>query len=173
MGRACCKMARVTHLLRNRFCSLPRHRAALTALLCFLAASTPAPTQEARIDVHAARVLHPVSRYLTGACIEDVNHEIYGGLDSQMIFGESFQEPPRPLPLVGFTAFGGEWRPEDDGVFAAAGDGPKLISEHPPITSGEVGVDLFLTGPQAGNAGLIVKVASPGQGADRFSGYEV
>ncbi len=43
-----------------------------------------------------------------GACIEDVNHEIYGGLYSQMIFGESFQEPPRPVPLKGFTAFGGE-----------------------------------------------------------------
>ena len=38
-------------------------------------------------------VCHRLSRYLTGACIEDVNHEIYGGLYSQMIFGESFQEP--------------------------------------------------------------------------------
>jgi len=31
---------------------------------------------------------------MTGACIEDVNHEIYGGIYSQMIFGESFQEQP-------------------------------------------------------------------------------
>ena len=30
---------------------------------------------------------------MTGSCIEDVNHEIYGGIYSQMIFGESFQEP--------------------------------------------------------------------------------
>lgn len=30
-----------------------------------------------------------------GACIEDVNHEIYGGLYSQMLFGESFQEGAR------------------------------------------------------------------------------
>ena len=31
-----------------------------------------------------------------GACLEDVNHEVYGGLYSQMVFGESFQEPPTP-----------------------------------------------------------------------------
>ena len=37
--------------------------------------------------------MHRLSPYLTGACIEDVNHEVYGGIDSQMIFGESFQEP--------------------------------------------------------------------------------
>ena len=54
-----------------------------------------AAAQEAEIVVHADQVSHRVSRYLTGACIEDVNHEIYGGLYSQMIFGESFQEPPR------------------------------------------------------------------------------
>ena len=53
-----------------------------------------AAAQEAQVVVHADQVSHRLSRYLTGACIEDVNHEIYGGLYSQMIFGESFQEPP-------------------------------------------------------------------------------
>jgi hypothetical protein len=52
-----------------------------------------AHTQDATITVDAVHVLHPVSRYMTGACIEDVNHEVYGGIYSQMIFGESFQEP--------------------------------------------------------------------------------
>ena len=55
---------------------------------------TAKPAQEVRIDVQADQVVGRVSRYLTGACIEDVNHEIYGGIYSQMIFGESFQEPP-------------------------------------------------------------------------------
>jgi alpha-L-arabinofuranosidase len=58
-----------------------------------------AAAQEAEIVVHANQVTHRVSRYLTGACIEDVNHEIYGGLYSQMIFGESFQEPAPFSPL--------------------------------------------------------------------------
>src|SRR6202041_2682668 len=53
-----------------------------------------APGQEAEIYVDAGQPLHSLSPYLTGACLEDVNHEVYGGLYSQMIFGESFQEPP-------------------------------------------------------------------------------
>src|ERR1039458_3931925 len=61
---------------------------------CSLAAA-----QEAQIVIHADQVSGRVSRYLTGACIEDVNHEIYGGLYSQMIFGESFQEPAPAVPL--------------------------------------------------------------------------
>jgi hypothetical protein len=52
------------------------------------------PGKLVEIDVEAGRVLHLLSRWLTGACLEDVNHEVYGGLYSQMIFGESFQEPP-------------------------------------------------------------------------------
>ena len=54
-----------------------------------LAVLAGARAGETRITVQADQVLHPVSRFLTGACIEDVNHEIYGGLYSQMVFGES------------------------------------------------------------------------------------
>ncbi len=64
------------------------------AILTALSAPGGAQAQETVIQIRADNVLHPVSRYLTGACIEDVNHEIYGGIYSQMIFGESFQEPP-------------------------------------------------------------------------------
>ena len=35
----------------------------------------------------------PVLNTLLGACMEDVNHELYGGIWSQMIFGEAFEEP--------------------------------------------------------------------------------
>lgn len=58
---------------------------------------TTRPAQEATIRVDAATPGRPVSRYLTGACIEDVNHEISGGIYSQLIFGESFQEPPHTV----------------------------------------------------------------------------
>src|SRR5580658_9081188 len=68
--------------------------------------------QEVTINVHAGRVLHTVSRLLTGACIEDVNHEIYGGIYSQMIFGESFQEPPAS-GVAG--AVSGMWTASDTG----------------------------------------------------------
>jgi hypothetical protein len=61
-----------------------------------------AQAQEARLDVQADQVVGRVSRLLTGACIEDVNHEIYGGIYSQMVFGESFHEPAPSPSVQGF-----------------------------------------------------------------------
>lgn len=132
-----------------------------------------AGAEEARIVVHAKEPLGAVSRYMTGACIEDVNHEIYGGIYSQMIFGESFQEPPPPLPVKGFTAYGGHWLPKDGELLADAGDGPKLICDEPAFTVGEAGVEILLPEKKAGNAGFVVKAGKAGVGPDRFDGYEV
>ena len=132
-----------------------------------------AAAQEAEVVVHANQVSHRVSRYLTGACIEDVNHEIYGGLYSQMIFGESFQEPPPAMPPKGFTAYGGHWQAKDGVLQAGAGDGPKLIADEPAGRTGEIGVEVFLPETGGGNAGLIVEVSEPSVGADKFTGYEI
>lgn len=147
----------------------------LTAALVFLTLlpALPAIAQDARIEVRAGTVLHPVSRFLTGACLEDVNHEVYGGIDSQMLFGESFAEPEPPPQWEGFTAFGGCWTPVEGALSAAAGDGPKLIRDEPPFRDGEVGVEVWFPEHRSGNAGLIVRVNQPGAGADRFTGYEV
>jgi hypothetical protein len=131
------------------------------------------PAPEATIRINAGKPTGPVSRYLTGACIEDVNHEIYGGLYSQMIFGESFQEPPLGQPLKGFVAYGGSWKLDGETLLAGAGPGPKLVSDHAPVAEGEIGVEVFFVDRAAGNAGLIVKTARPGLGADNFAGYEV
>ena len=128
---------------------------------------------ETVVEVDAGRLIHRVSPLLNGACIEDVNHEIYGGLYSQMIFGESFQEPARPLPIKGFTAYGGGWRPTEGELAADGGEGPKLISDGPVVAVGEVGIEVFLPGHREGNAGLILKVREPGVGADKFTGYEI
>ena len=130
-------------------------------------------SQEITIDVHADQVLHTVSPHLTGACIEDVNHEIYGGIYSQMIFGESFQEPPPSPAVIGFKTYGGQWLVDDGAVRIDAADGPKLISERAPFTDGQVGVEVRFGDRRGQNAGLIVRVDQPGVGADRFVGYEV
>jgi alpha-L-arabinofuranosidase len=70
---------------------------------------------EVTIYVHADQVVAHVSRYLTGACLEDVNHEVYGGIYSQMIFGESFQEPPPAANKAAHAGpskeVSGMWRP--------------------------------------------------------------
>jgi hypothetical protein len=143
------------------------------ATLLFSAAAMGQAPGDPVIAVDAGRVLHRVSPYLYGACIEDVNHEIYGGIYSQMIFGESFGEPPRPAPLKGFTAYGGRWEPVDGEVRADPGAGPKLVADVPPFADGEVGVEVFFPNAGDGNAGLILKVDRPGEGADAFTGYEV
>jgi hypothetical protein len=135
-----------------------------------------APVTTIRIDVRPAG--KPVSPYLAGACIEDVNHEIYGGIYSQMVFGESFQEPPPRTPARGFAAAEGDWRLDGGEMRGPAGDGPKLVADAIPFADGSAGVEVFLPstdpkGEGVRNAGLILRVARPGAGADNFDGYEV
>src|SRR5690348_14590921 len=91
---------------------------ALALLLFGLSLAPAANAQEVMIRVDAKKVLGPVSRYLTGACIEDVNHEIYGGLYSQMVFGESFQEPPAESPVRDFSVYDGQWRLQNGEILA-------------------------------------------------------
>src|SRR5580658_9641249 len=97
----------------------PNEIAYLTGV--FAAVMAVAQAQEITIEINAGRIIHPVSRHLTGACIEDVNHEIYGGLYSQMIFGESFQEPPMGQGALD-EGVSGMWRPERSGTVAGGFD---------------------------------------------------
>jgi hypothetical protein len=58
-----------------------------------------AEAREARINVDAGKLRGRVNPLVFGACFEDLNHEIYGGLYAQMLFGESFEEgPEKELP---------------------------------------------------------------------------
>src|ERR1700730_13805999 len=83
-----------------KFCS------SLTAAVFPFAFLSPALAQPAQIQINASQVTNSISPYLgTGACLEDVNHEVYGGIYSQMLFGESFQEPS--FMLEGFRDYGG------------------------------------------------------------------
>src|SRR5258708_4942932 len=141
-------------------------------LLTMSAAACVADPTTIRLD--PARPGRPLSRYLAGACIEDVNHEIYGGLYSQMIFGESFQEPPTASPAIGFISSDGEWRVEDGQMLGGDGHGPKLIHESGGFYNGQASVDLYLPGAANGSAGLIVRVGRGAKpGADTFVGYEI
>ncbi len=129
--------------------------------------------QEATITIEADQVLHPISRYLTGACLEDVNHEVYGGLYSQMIFGESFQEPAPSEPLAGFTEYGGTWLITNSDLLSVNGSGPKLIDNNVNQSSGDIKVQVQFSANEGGDAGIIFQVSQPGVGADVFTGYEV
>ncbi|CAJ1358606.1 unnamed protein product, partial [Effrenium voratum] len=61
----------------------------------WLAALTPS----AAVELELGETLQQGS--LVGGGIEDVNHELYGGLYSQMIYGESFEEPAGSSGLSG------------------------------------------------------------------------
>lgn len=129
--------------------------------------------EPATIRVDATKTVAHVTRHMTGACLEDVNHEVYGGLYSQMVFGESFQEPPLPPPVKGFATLGGQWQVADGVASVGAGPGPKLVSEHPAVGDREVGVEVYLPGKTRGVAGLILNVRDAKTGMDTFTGYEV
>ncbi len=144
----------------------------LSTLIGLLTATIRA--EDTAITVNANQVLHRITSYLTGACLEDVNHEIYGGLDSQMIFGESFAEPATQLPLNGFKTYEGRWTLDDDNSIQGVGsDGSKIVRDGLAISEGEVSVDVKLTETTGGNGGLILKVQDAGNGPDTFTGYEI
>ncbi|MFD4555365.1 RICIN domain-containing protein [Streptomyces sp. NPDC058469] len=83
------------------------------------------------------------STQMTGVGMEDVNHEIYGGLYSQMVFGESFAEPQSDAGISGM------WRKVisggASGSFALDTSNPFKGSQSQQVTfsggSGSVGVD--------------------------------
>lgn len=81
--------------------------------------------------------------------------------------------PVVPQPIQRFTAHGGDWKARSGELSTTGGPGPKLVSDAPEFTTGEVGVELRFNDAREGNAGLIVKVREAGVGADAFIGYEV
>ncbi len=138
-----------------------------------LVSATGVSATGATITVRADGPTRPVSRTLTGACLEDVNHEVYGGIYSQMLYGESFQEPAPAAPIAGFSAYGGTWTAEDGALTGGAGDGPRLVANGVTLGDGEVRAEVFLADRAAGLAELVVRAGRCGNGADSFDGYEI
>ncbi len=151
----------------NRFTCL------LTLCLTILPLTRPAVAEEPVLRVDAAQVVNRITPWMTGSCIEDVNHEIYGGLYDQKLFGESFEEPPASVHFRGWTAYGGFWQREGTACRVAAEAGAKLVRNTPDFTDGTVEADVKLADAAGGNAGLLVRVQNPGKGADNFDGYEI
>ena len=61
---------------------------------------TAAAAGAVNVSVNLDDVKAEVPRTLYGTGMEDVNHEIYGGLDAQRLYDESFEEelPPQVIP---------------------------------------------------------------------------
>lgn len=130
------------------------------------------------LTVNSDQTVGEVSPLLYGACMEDVNHELYGGIWSQMVYGESFAEPASTIAVQAFTSYGGTWNTKQENgvnqitVDRLDGTGPKLMIDGTQCESGVVSADVLVGGGE-GPAGFVVKVTDPRIGADNFNGYEV
>ncbi|MBO5744215.1 MAG: DUF1080 domain-containing protein, partial [Clostridia bacterium] len=130
--------------------------------------------EDIRVTIDPADKQGAVSNLLYGACMEDVNHELYGGIWSQMIYGEHFEEEPTSSS-DGFKVAGGTWTyttQDGDGILSVnkAGSGPKLIAIDTVCTKGTISADVYVDGD---GAGFLVKTSNATVGADAFDGYEI
>ncbi len=146
---------------------MSRLSASVAAFLFLVSCVTPA-----KINVDPSVVENTITPWLYGSCIEDVNHEIYGGLYDQRIFGESFEEPAGSPDIAGFSRYDGFWSVNKGVLSVASSQGAKLVYDGLEIADGEVGVDMRFDGAGV-NGGVLVRVTEPGTGADYFNGYEI
>ena len=129
------------------------------------------PLSAQTLTVDAGKVVCHVEPLIYGAGAEDVNHEIYGGLYDQKIFGEGFEEPA-VASIKGFKAYDEQWSATSGmAVLETTNHGKRIYEDHQ-ISSGTVEVEVRMDNINA-IAGLIVNVSNAGNGADAFNGYEV
>jgi alpha-L-arabinofuranosidase len=128
--------------------------------------------RQSSITIDASRVLNRIPEKLYGACIEDVNHEIYGGLYDQRLYGESFEEPRTSASFAGWKVLGGQWQPAGKGVQVNAGPGYKLVFEKALAPAATIQVQISFGASQT-NAGLLTHVNHERTGTDNFWGYEI
>lgn len=161
---------------------------------CVVGTAVTCPAQSSQITVDANVVLNKIPATLYGSCIEDVNHEIYGGLYDQRIMGESFEEPASGVDYTHWTKHGGYWAADreysDGSVSMVPGrrtrrmvarndlevepDGhAKLIYQATDLTDGTVDVNLRFLQERGAGASVLLRVANAGIDENALTGYEV
>ena len=82
---------------------MAKERTAMALAVLVAATSAALPVVgAAKVSVNLDEVKAEVPRTIYGTGMEDVNHEIYGGLDAQRLWDESFEEelPPQVIPYA-------------------------------------------------------------------------
>jgi len=121
-----------------------------------------------QINVYPDKVIAHINPLIYGSGMEDVNHEVYGGIYAQQIFGEGFEEAPPVNSIHHFHSYGYPWRQADGGLYSYAGAAAKLIYDN--MITGDCTAEVsFRYDGLTGEAGLMTHVTDIT--ADYFTGY--
>lgn len=143
----------------------------VSALAIMFAVLTNA--QELKLEIHPDKVQANITPFLYGAGMEDVNHEVYGGIYSQRIFGESFEEGVLPEGFSGLKVYDGIARMDGTAIQIYSEPVTKIIATEHEFADGWAEVELRFDGIGDYNAGLLINVSDVQNGNDAFCGYEV
>ena len=105
----------------------------MLALAAARAAALAAAADAPPVVVEAGAPVARAAPALSGLGIEDANHQLYGGLWSQMVFGESFEEPAGPDGASGSApwlvyAIPGCFGTSQGPTWSAVGGKPAVVS---------------------------------------------
>lgn len=134
-------------------------------------AMTMTARSQTSVTVDMTKVTGNIPSLIYGAGAEDVNHEIYGGLYDQRLFGESFEEPAR-MGVENFTSYDSPWAIDGDALVLSTTSHGKIVYQGAQVQKGTVSVDMRIDSPNA-ISGFIIHVTGAAAGADSFSGYEI
>lgn len=134
-------------------------------------AMTMTARSQTSVTVDMTKVTGNIPSLIYGAGAEDVNHEIYGGLYDQRLFGESFEEPAR-MGVENFTSYDSPWPIYGDALVLSTTSHGKIVYQGAQVQKGTVSVDMRIDSPSA-ISGFIIHVTGAAAGADSFSGYEI
>lgn len=140
---------------------------ALTMVTCACLA------QGIKVEVRPDKVLNHITPLLYGAGMEDVNHEIYGGIYSQRIFGESFEEGVKPEGIEGMSHYNDPIRMEGGAVQVYSEREILLIDNTHTFADGWAEVEIRADAIGSYNGELLMRVSEAGDGLDNFNGYEI
>lgn len=121
-----------------------RQQATLLGLLNLLA-HVDSHQDSAAIIVHADIGIANISAGMIAAGIEDVNHELVGGIYSQMVWGESLEEPAGP-----------------DGVSGSAGHPSLTWTANPAYATTSCYFEAFLSDAWTGNQSQLIATPAGG-----------
>ncbi len=122
--------------------------------------TVPATNDVATITLWPTAPVRKVGPFINGAAMEDLNHELYGGLYAQMIYGESFEEGPEKSLLPNWQyALGidpqpvwqGQWWTENNVLSLVGFRAQRIVCTNQVATNGTIDCDLMDLG--SGNDG--------------------